>query len=67
MTVEEIRETVADIKRIKDDDETAHSREDTLYISVLEHIAHGCEGAKAKALARAALLARKIKFARWCA
>lgn len=65
MTVDEIRERIADIIRQDGDDEVQHSMEDGLHYAVLEAIAAGSPDAAA--LAREALLTAEIDFARWCA
>lgn len=61
----EVRERVAAIEADRYDDETAHGREDSLWESVLQHIADG--GPDGQALAAEALKTRDIDFARWCA
>ncbi len=77
MTIEEVRDLVATIATVNGDSEVAHSLEDRLYIQVLEHIAMGTGAAhqtdrvfhdeEAAQLAREALKASDIRFARWCA
>lgn len=68
MTLSEIRTRVEAIQQkvlIQEDDEAAHSLEDTLYVDLLRAIADSsCEYAPH---AREALKATEINFARWCA
>lgn len=65
MTVEQVRERVAEIRADRHDDERAHSNEDALWGDVLQHIADG--GGNAAELAAEALKTTQISFARWCA
>lgn len=65
MTVEDVRKTVKDIEAMKSDDEMAHAAEDSLYVNVLEAIRDGAKNHRE--LAREALRANDIRFARWCA
>ena len=69
MTVEEIRDRVADIRRrgvVEHDDESAHGFEDGLYEDLLRHIAlHAPE--PFCSLAAEALKSQAIDFSRWCA
>ncbi len=65
MTVELVKKRVSEIDAIKDDDEAAHSREDSLWYSVLRAIANGSDFAKE--LAVEALKTEQIDFQRWCA
>ena len=57
---------VENIRRMKSDDEIAHSAEDGLFIEVLEAIANG-ECSDPQGCAREAIITRDIEFARWCA
>lgn len=61
----EIEERIAEIERAKGDGERAHGLADSLYLDVLQAIAEGAEDA-AK-LARSALKAEKIEFAKYYA
>ena len=64
MTVEEVEKRVEEIAAIVRDNEVAHSKEDSLYVNVLEWIAgHGDENSAA--LAKAALKTEELKFTRW--
>lgn len=65
MTVEEVRERVAKIELMKDDDERAHALEDYLHLDVLTAIAKRI--GDPAALALEALKTMDIKFSRWCA
>jgi hypothetical protein len=65
LTVDRVREQVAYIAAIRQDDEVAHSEEDRLYRDVLKHIANG--GPDAALLALEALKVEDIEFFRWCA
>lgn len=65
MTVDEVRDEVASIRRIARDDEAAHASEDALHQNVLDAIANGADNPAE--LAREALATQDIKFARWCA
>ena len=65
MTVDEIQVRIKDIESRRDDDETAHSMEDSLWCDVLQAIADGHENPSE--IARLALTTSKIDFARWCA
>lgn len=66
MTVVEVIERVGKIKKIRGDDEVAHSNEDELHQDVLEAIAEGT-AEDAMVMAAEALKTRDIGFARWCA
>ena len=65
MTLQEVRERVAEIERIQDNNEAAHTAEDDLYHDVLESLAH-CKDRYARRLAAEALKSQKIAFGRWC-
>jgi hypothetical protein len=66
MTLNEIKARLEDIRAIDDDNETAHRKEDQLYIDVLKFIASGaCRDAPGYAYA--ALAAEKLKYVRWYA
>lgn len=66
--VSEVTERLKEIeaKAEADDDESAHSLEDELFIAVLEAIAYG-QTPDPALLAREALKSRKIDFNRWMA
>jgi hypothetical protein len=66
MTVDEIRERVNAIKKIKGDPEAAHGSEDTLFSDVLAAIAKG-RCSDPAACAREALRSNYIRFPRWSA
>lgn len=66
MTPEQIRAIVAKIEAMRDDDEAAHSEEDSLHVRVLMSIAAG-QAEDPAACAAEALKTREIDFARWCA
>ena len=65
ITAEWVRERVAEIRAMADDDEVAHSEEDSLRQAVLAAIAEGAPNAAE--LASEALKTSQIRFARWCA
>lgn len=65
MTPEEVKARVSEIRKMADDDEVAHGREDRLYLDVLTAIANG--DPNGKALAEEAIKAAEIEFSRWCA
>lgn len=66
MTLESIQQEVERIREIKDDDEAAHSAEDTLYFEFIDYIrTHGPEDLAA--MAKAVLTTQDISFERWCA
>lgn len=67
MEVSQVRQRVQAIADAADDPEDAHTREDELLVDVLKAIAAGPSRDHARALAGAALEARKIEFERWCA
>lgn len=62
MTVEEVRERLAIIRREADDDERAHALEDELHQDVLHYIA-----STGNSIAIEALKSLDIEFSRWCA
>lgn len=66
LTVEDVKARVKEIKElVKDDRESAHSKEDDLFMDVLKAIAKGrCDDSTA--LAKEALKTTKLKFARLC-
>lgn len=65
LTVEDVRDAVAAIRHGREDDESAHSMEDSLHLAVLRHIAAG--GPNAAELAAEAIKTFDLDFARWCA
>lgn len=65
-TAAEVKREVAVILDLVRDDEAAHNREDSLYEAILRSIAAG-RAENPKAMARAALVTKKIEFKRWCA
>lgn len=65
LTVARVADRVEGIRAHAADDEFAHSEEDALYQDVLRAIADGAP--HAQEMAAVALVARTIKFDRWCA
>lgn len=65
MTQDEVLARLEAIRAVADDDERAHGMEDQLLYDVLGAIAAGAENPQE--LARTAITAAYIKFARWCA
>lgn len=66
--LELIKNTVKDIKNMKDDDEAAHSTEDGLREAVLKDIASDAyTREECREFAKEALKTSEIEFARWCA
>jgi hypothetical protein len=65
MTPEQVQQGVERIRKMQDDDESAHSAEDGLREQVLEAIAAGAPDAVT--LAKEVLKTSEIHFARWCA
>lgn len=65
MTVEGIRQKVAEIRAAADDPESAHALEDELYEAVLRGIVAG--DAYYVSLCEEALKSKEIDFPRWCA
>lgn len=66
MTVDDVKEMVANIAILAGDAEAAHSAEDDLHQDVLRAIANGdCDDPKS--CAAEALKTLDIKFERWCA
>ena len=61
--IEDVQRQIKLIEDTKGDDEMAHSFEDELYIETLKLIAEG--GANPIKLAKMALTAKAIDFARW--
>ena len=60
------RKRVAHIKEISDDDETAHSEEDDLYVDVLETISERRDvPLQVRAMVKEALKVGDMNFARW--
>ena len=67
MTIEEIKQRVADIKAVGDNDfEASHGNEDNLHEDVLQAIADGDFGEASK-WADETLKSREIDFHRYCA
>lgn len=66
LTIDEVKKAVLHIRKIsKNDDELAHTLEDSLYQTVLTAIMkQKCEDPKS--CAREALRTKKLKFSRWC-
>lgn len=66
MQADEVRRRVEEIRSVQYDSEAAHSREDRLYLELLEDIARqGPETWAEKA--RIALETQEMSFDRWCA
>lgn len=65
ITVDEVRQSVAMIREMKDDNEAAHHAEKRLWEVVLASIVEGAENPAA--LAVAALATNSIEFSRWYA
>jgi hypothetical protein len=65
-TVDEVKECLARLEEIRDDDEAAHGLEDDIWEAVLFAIASG-EAEQPGAMALEALLTREVEFSRWCA
>jgi hypothetical protein len=66
LTLDAIRQRLAEIVAASDDSEAAHSYEDALYADVLDAIAKGaCE--KPKEAAALALTTKDMSFTRWYA
>ncbi len=65
MTVDDVIQRVAEINAERNDDEMAHSDEDSLHQDVLVAISNGVDNAQELALE--ALKTLDISFARWCA
>lgn len=66
MNVEDIKKTLAEIKRVSGDPEYAHGLEDELHVAVLTAIANGtCDDPVA--CAAEALKTEDIDFVRWYA
>ncbi|MER8004774.1 hypothetical protein [Streptomyces sp. NPDC094149] len=67
MDVSHVRQRVQAIADTADDPEAAHQSEDDLFVDVLKIIASDSADDHSRALAGAALEARKITFERWYA
>lgn len=65
MTVETVKERLAEIRQCAHDDEKAHALEDKLFLSVLGAIADGHPDPMS--LAQAVCGSVSIEFERWCA
>jgi hypothetical protein len=63
MTVKDARDRVRTIDGLRDDPESAHSEEDSLWCDVLHAIADGHP--QARDLARVAPETEKLEFPRW--
>ena len=61
ITLEEVKDSVAAIEYVVDDDEAAHCLEDDLYLKILKH--HESKGCK---LSKEALKVSKMNFSRCC-
>lgn len=66
MTLDDIKKAVAEIEEISDDDETAHAREDDLFMAFINHVARSGPPELAE-MASEVLKTQQIGFARWCA
>ena len=66
INIEEIKQSVQDIYEMREDDESAHSMEDSLYQEFINHIVETDNGALGD-MAREVLKTREIEFKRWCA
>ena len=68
LTKEMALSAVEDIRRAANDDEGAHSMEDSLYLAFVECCAAGLyEPGEAAEVAKVVLSTHDIDFARWCA
>lgn len=67
MDIKSVRDRVAEIERVKDDYEVAHSKEDSLHRDVLRAIAWGRDPHKMRMLAREALKSTELEFFRFMA
>jgi len=65
ISVADVLAALAELERMKDDDEAAHSYEDDLRECVLRAIAEGA--LDAQPLAQVVLASSGIEFSRWCA
>lgn len=66
MKPEEVKKWVDDLAKIIDDDESAHTEEDSIHQAVLQAIADGrCEDPRA--CAAEAMKTKLLDFSRWCA
>lgn len=66
MTADEIKKRVAEISKARKDPETAHGKEDDLFVDVLRAIAEGRAEDPAKC-ATEALKSVELDFPRWTA
>lgn len=68
MTPNDILKSLEEIQKYadEDDDESAHSAEDSLYVELLESISND-KCTDPKTCARLVLESNKMKFNRWCA
>lgn len=66
LTIEEVRQEVANIEESKGDSEIAHEFEDTLYRKFIEHVAEN-GNKKLSEMAKECLKTQKIEFARYTA
>lgn len=64
ITVDWVREKIAEIKAVRRDDEKAHAEEDALRAEVLHAIASGASNPRE--LAKEALTTDDIDFGRYC-
>jgi hypothetical protein len=67
MTIKDVQERIAQIKDIANDDESAHSMEDSLYRAFVAHVSKKSKNSEIKRMARAILRTKKISFYRWTA
>lgn len=66
-TVSDVQAAVDGVREVADDDEAAHSYEDSVHAVVLASIAAGVlSGGEAREAAKVALSTQDIEFARWC-
>lgn len=63
--MEQVRASLEKIRELVRDPEMAHVAQDDLYRAVLEHAMNG--GSHVREMARIALMAEDIDFARWYA
>lgn len=66
MTLQEVKDRLAEITAKAGDDEVAHGLEDDLRHDILDAIARGIAEAP-REMAALALTSTKISFSRWCA
>lgn len=67
VTEEQVLAMIAEITRLRGDDESQHSIEDDMRKKVLRAIAAGIDPETARRLAKLALSTEDLHFARWCA